>query len=227
MRSSTQANQSTSRPFRLVVLAALGLSVAAPASADLVFFRSGRSMSVKRHRFEQGVLILELRAGGEVQCDLMAVERIEPDEIPYPDAATAATAISGEPGQGGRYGDLVLAVAIEEGLDPRLIHAIIRVESGYESRATSPKGAMGLMQLMPGTAREYGVADPYDPAANVRAGARHLKSLLDRFDVSVALAAYNAGEAAILRFGGIPPYRETREYVRRILSLWPGAGGPR
>ena len=79
---------------------------------------------------------------------------------------------------------------------------------------------MGLMQLMPATARQYAVADPYDPQANIEAGIRHLKSLLDRFDVPLALAAYNAGEGTVRRYGGMPPYRETRSYVSRILSRW-------
>jgi soluble lytic murein transglycosylase-like protein len=78
---------------------------------------------------------------------------------------------------------------------------------------------MGLMQLMPATARQYSVRNPYDPKANLEAGIRHLASLLGRFEVTVALAAYNAGEGAVKRFGGVPPYRETREYVQRILAL--------
>jgi soluble lytic murein transglycosylase-like protein len=77
------------------------------------------------------------------------------------------------------------------------------------------------MQLMPATARQYAVADPFDPKANIEAGIRHLKTLLDRFELSIALAAYNAGEAAVRRFGGMPPYRETREYVAQVLSLLP------
>jgi soluble lytic murein transglycosylase-like protein len=100
---------------------------------------------------------------------------------------------------------------------------MIRVESGYNPRARSPKGAMGLMQLMPETARQYRVADPYDPRANVEAGIRHLKGLLDRYPRAWALAAYNAGEAAVQRFRGIPPYAETRDYVARILRLLPAS----
>ena len=104
-------------------------------------------------------------------------------------------------------------------MSPRLVQAVIEVESNFEHRARSRKGAMGLMQLMPSTARQYAVANPYDPRSNIDAGARHLRTLLDRFDVSRALAAYNAGEGAVRRFGGIPPYPETRSYVRRILRL--------
>ena len=101
-----------------------------------------------------------------------------------------------------------------------LVRALIRVESGDLPTARSNKGAMGLMQLMPSTARHYKVRNPYDPKANIAAGAKHLKSLLDRFRaVDLALAAYNAGEGAVKKFNGVPPYRETRDYVSRILAL--------
>jgi soluble lytic murein transglycosylase-like protein len=100
-----------------------------------------------------------------------------------------------------------------------LVRALIQVESNYKPRARSPRGAMGLMQLMPSTAREYKVRNPFDPRANIEGGIKHLKTLIDRFGVELALAAYNAGEGAVKKFNGIPPYRETRNYVSRILSL--------
>jgi soluble lytic murein transglycosylase-like protein len=105
------------------------------------------------------------------------------------------------------------------GVDPNLVRALIQVESNYRPKAKSARGAMGLMQLMPSTAREYNVRNPYDPKSNVAAGVKHLKSLIDRWGVELALAAYNAGEGAVKKFNGIPPYRETRTYVSRILSL--------
>ena len=92
-----------------------------------------------------------------------------------------------------------------------VVRAVIKVESNYQERARSNKGAMGLMQLMPETARRYAVADPYEPRANIEAGIKHLRSLLDRFELPLALAAYNAGEAAVLRFGGIPPVSRNAE----------------
>lgn len=107
------------------------------------------------------------------------------------------------------------------GLDTDLLHAIIVVESGYNPRAVSPKGAIGLMQLMPQTARQYGVADPYDPFQNVRGGAQHLRHLLRRFDddLELSVAAYNAGEWAIIaRDGNIPPYPETQQYVLKVIE---------
>ena len=102
-----------------------------------------------------------------------------------------------------------------------LVRALIQVESDYRPTARSRKGAMGLMQLMPSTAREYNVRNPFEPKANIEAGIKHLKSLIDRFGASLelALAAYNAGAGAVEKFNGIPPYRETRNYVSRILSL--------
>jgi len=109
-------------------------------------------------------------------------------------------------------------------LDPRLVDAVIQAESGYDPRARSSKGAMGLMQLMPDTARELSVIDPWDPGENLRAGTRYLRRMLDRFGgrLELALAAYNAGPEAVRRHSGVPPYRETREYVRRVLALYHG-----
>ena len=94
----------------------------------------------------------------------------------------------------------------------------MQVEAAYKSTARSRKGAMGLMQLMPETARQYALTNPYDPAANIEAGIKHLKGLLQRLPLELALAAYNAGEEAVERHGGIPPYRETVDYVKRVLS---------
>ena len=109
-------------------------------------------------------------------------------------------------------------------VDPNLVRSLIKVESNFNPRALSNKGAMGLMQLMPATARQYAVTNPFDAAQNVDAGVRHLKGLLDNFrgDVSLTLAAYNAGQGAVERNGGIPPYTETRNYVRRITGLMAG-----
>jgi soluble lytic murein transglycosylase-like protein len=119
----------------------------------------------------------------------------------------------------GPYSEIIDRVAAEQNVPVKLVRAVIQVESAYNVRARSAKGAMGLMQLMPATARQYAVADPFDPASNIEAGIKHLKSLLQRLPVALALAAYNAGEGAVQRFNGIPPYPETRNYVSRILAL--------
>lgn len=125
------------------------------------------------------------------------------------------------------FDKLVENTATESQVDPRLVHAIIQVESEYNPRAVSPKGAMGLMQLIPSTARRFGVADPFDPAENVRAGVGYLRYLLDMFggDVPLSVAAYNAGENAVLKAEGIPRILETQAYVRRVTELYASGEG--
>jgi soluble lytic murein transglycosylase-like protein len=122
-----------------------------------------------------------------------------------------------------QYGDLIEAAATRHNLNPALLHAVIRAESSYNPDAVSNKGAMGLMQLMPGTAARYGVKDPYDPVDNVLGGARYLSDLLDMFDsdVALAVAAYNAGENNVIKYGNrVPPFAETRDYVSKVLSYF-------
>jgi soluble lytic murein transglycosylase-like protein len=213
--------------FRGSVLAACCLVAFAAerADADIVFLTSGRTLSVKAYTIEGDGITLSLRAGGTMSFPRTLVERIGPDEVPYPEPAVAEApvplpvtstvdpAIASKP-----YADLISTVATTHGVDAKLVHAVVEAESNYQPRAKSRKGARGLMQLMPATARQYAVKDPYDPRSNLDAGVRHLKDLLSRLDLRLALAAYNAGEAVVRRYDGMPPFPETRSYVSRILQ---------
>jgi soluble lytic murein transglycosylase-like protein len=147
--------------------------------------------------------------------------------LPHLDSKPPPTAVppwyNPRPREIARFARLIEEAAHRYGLDPLLLHAVIRAESGYNPDALSPRGATGLMQLLPDTARRYGVKDLYDPRQNVRAGARYLRDLLERFgnDLELALAGYNAGEGAVLRAGNrIPDYRETRAYVPKVLGFY-------
>ena len=226
------------KPFTIAAVAAGWCVVGAnPAFAELIFFSPSRSMSVLGHRVDGDTIIVQLRGGGEMTFDRQLITRIAPDEVPYPNPdspESRASTGSGRPelvegrlpNSGSRsasepqqYNAIIERASAQQGIDAAIVKAVIRVESGYQPGARSPKGAIGLMQLMPETARHYAVRNPYDPGANIEAGTKHLSMLLRQFELPLALAAYNAGEAAVRRFGGVPPYAETRAYVARILSL--------
>ena len=225
----------TSRMRLLAAAVAASLfGAVAPAGAELVVLSSGRVMSVASVRFEGDQATIRLRGGGELTCDRALVVRVDPDEVPWIDPAAAATPAPERASAAGaaraapafettdipaEFRALVTRLSAAHGVDARLVHAVIAVESAYQPRARSRKGARGLMQLMPATARQYGVRNAYHAPANVEAGIRHLKTLLDRFAPREAIAAYNAGEAAVRRFGGVPPFPETRTYVERVLAL--------
>jgi len=228
--------------FTAIAAAALAL-LATEARADIVVFKNGRTMSVKSCLVEAETATMRLRDGGEATFPASIVARVDPDEVPYPEevpvAAVApdapvasfvplALALVPEAVLAARpYAGLISTVAATHKLDARLVHAVIEQESNYQARARSKKGAKGLMQLMPDTARQYGVRNSYDPKANLEAGVRHLKDLMSRLELPLALAAYNAGEATIKRYGGVPPYAETQNYVRSILRRvgTPGQAG--
>ena len=220
-----------------IILGVLFLAFASPARAEIVVFKNGRTMSVKSHTISGEMATVALRNGGEMTFPAAIIDRVQPDEIAYPEDVLPGTG-SREPGAGSSevavttipsavipdavlaarpFADLISTVAAAHDVDLRLVHAVIEQESNYQARARSRKGARGLMQLMPATARQYGVRNSYDPKANLEAGVRHLKDLLSRLDLPTALAAYNAGEGTIQRYGGLPPFPETQSYVRSIL----------
>ncbi|HZE91623.1 MAG TPA: lytic transglycosylase domain-containing protein [Rhizobacter sp.] len=138
-----------------------------------------------------------------------------------PTRRSGGTRRADSPAQDGQLIEIVRQAASAQGIAPELLHAMIATESGYAARAVSPRGAQGLMQLMPATAQSYGVTDPFDARQNIHAGARHLRRLLDQFgqDTALALAAYNAGAATVVRHRySIPPFAETVAYVPRVLQ---------
>jgi soluble lytic murein transglycosylase-like protein len=148
------------------------------------------------------------------------VEANAPAQIRTTNAATARSA---------RFDRMIEENAAAHGVSPHLVRAVIQQESGFNPSARSHKGAIGLMQLMPATATELGVSDPYDPSENIRGGVQYLKGLLVKFaqNVELALAAYNAGPTAVTRYGAVPPYRETRDYVKKIQSVVNAAPKPK
>jgi soluble lytic murein transglycosylase-like protein len=222
------------RSFASAVVCAAVLLVPDRASAELVTLVTGRTLSVRSIRIDADTAVLALRGGGELTCTVGLIRDVAPDEVPYPEpdediALVASTPLAETSGpqaltdmavaESRPYLPLIEAAARRHQVDPRLVHAVITVESRFQARARSRKGAMGLMQLMPATARDLDVRNPYDPAANIDGGVRHLRQLLDRFDLRHAVAAYNAGAGAVRRFGGVPPFRETQAYVQQVLRL--------
>ena len=154
---------------------------------------------------------------GQEAATLAAPETTVTLPAPISEAGTASPAPANA-----RLEHIVQAAAVRHKLDPALVRAVISTESGWNTRAISDKGAMGLMQLIPTTAQRFGVADPFDPAQNVEGGTTYLKSLLDRYngDLTKTLAAYNAGEKAVDESGGVPAYFETRRYVRKVTNTY-------
>jgi transglycosylase-like protein with SLT domain len=231
-----QFNEMHIRTFPSVLLfLACGLAGLAPARAELVVLTDGRFLKVKSYEVGEEQARLDLFYGGSLTLPIERVERIVDDEvIPEPEPVEAvaevelvppAIPLRFEESQAvpeGPYGALIYETARKHQVNPQLVAALIRQESAGNVRAVSHKGARGLMQLMPATARRFGVRKEqlFDPQHNLEAGVRYLSWLVDQFpnDLAKVLAAYNAGEGAVTRYDGIPPYRETRDYVRRIFT---------
>lgn len=185
--------------------------LAGSARAEIAVLSNGLTLKLDRHRVEGEQVFLELRGGGELGVPASLVRGFVPDEV-----------LDEVDVPGGDVRALAAAAARRHGLDPDLVLAVVSVESGFRPGAVSPKGAQGLMQLMPRTASELGVSDALDAKQNLDGGVRHLGSLLTLYDGDVrrALAAYNAGQGAVARHRGVPPYAETRAYVEKVLKRY-------
>ena len=201
------------KPFRqagwAVMVSALAALCAPGARADYAVLRSGQRLHISGY-LRQGANILLYVAGGSVVVPSADVVRFEPEDtftlVPASDAANLP------------FAEQIRAAAAQNGLDEKLVSSVISAESNFNSRAVSPKHAMGLMQLMPRTAADLAVSNPFDPAQNIGAGTHYLKQLLDQYhgNLTLALAAYNAGPGVVAQYRGVPPFPATHSYIRRV-----------
>jgi soluble lytic murein transglycosylase-like protein len=191
------------------------------SAADLARLRNGFTIR-HEHRATVGEntrLFLSVDNTSYIDVPTAEIEGFEKDFGPPPRANSTATGTGSGAKLNLSVDQAVNSASATYHLDPDLVNSVIRAESGFNARAVSPKGAQGLMQLMPGTASRLGVADAFDPLANVGGGSRYLRELMERYDFDLvkALAAYNAGPEKVELFRGVPPYHETRAYVARIV----------
>lgn len=207
-----------SRPVATLILAVVAVFPAFPG--EIVEFTDGRSMPVEAVSRDGDMIVLTLDGGGQIAVpDHRIVEwvRARPAAVvpARPVAATTAWRTVAGP-----YAEIIGQAARRHEIDPALLTAVAQVESAFDPRAVSPKGAQGLLQLMPDTAARFGVRDAFDAGQNVDGGARYLSWLMQRYEgqTELALAGYNAGEGRVDRYKGIPPYRETQNYVTRVLA---------
>lgn len=203
---------------RVLAAMLLTLGPASAAHAEIAVLDNGMTLKVEAWGVVGGSVHLRLKDGGEVGVPASLVVGVVPDEI--------VEAVEQQARRDGKDVETLLRdAAARNGLDPALVRAVVAVESAFRPGAVSPKGAQGLMQLMPATAAALGVKDAFDPAQNLDAGSRHLAALVQGYagDLNKALAAYNAGAGAVARHGGVPPYRETKDYVAKVLNRYRGA----
>ncbi len=219
--------------MRTAALAVVLLCLAIPASASIAVFTDGRSMKIASYKVQEDTIQLTLKGGGAMLIPLQRIDRIVDDEVATPEVIAEVKKIaetgvfpkrswrydkSSKPLFKSRFDKLIDEAARHFDVDAALVSAVIKAESDFNPREISNKGARGLMQLMPSTATRFGVTNSFDPEANVYAGTRYLHWLLQTFngDADLAVAAYNAGEGAVWKYNGVPPYRETLTYIRRI-----------
>ncbi len=197
------------RAVLAAIFTAFFLACAAPAArADYAVLRTGQRLRITGYEMLGATVRLTIE-GGSVEIPASELDHVEPEEIFTPALA---------PQQNSPYSDEIAAAALRYGVDANLVIAVIAAESNFQARAVSPRLARGLMQLRPEIVARYRVADVFDPRQNIDAGTRYLKELLDRYgqNVTLALAAYNAGPDRVVQYGGVPPYPETQNYVRRV-----------
>lgn len=192
-------------------------------AGEYVVLGSGLRLHADRHETEGGVVRI-FSAGGVVEMPETAVAGYEQEEVTPTIPAPATAPVAPATANPQTPEDLAARAAKKYLLPDSFVRSVMKAESGFRPNAVSPKGAIGLMQLMPDTARTLGV-DPRDPHQNAEGGAQYLRELLARYEadpdqVLLALAAYNAGPGAVDRYHGVPPYRETREYILRVLKNW-------
>ena len=206
--------------MRLIFGISLAVLLTSAVSADVLLLQTGKRIEMESYSIENGTIHVQLNEHGEMAFPLEWVREIR--SAPRPPFSLNVSETKVRPASA--YSELVLAISKRHELDWKLVTAVMAAESNFDPDALSPKGAQGLMQLMPYTALLYGVQDPFDPEENVEAGVRHLKSLIGRYHgkLELALAAYNAGEKAVDDHRGIPPYDETRRYVKRVLRMYRG-----
>ena len=192
-------------------------------AGEYVVLGTGYRLHADRHEINGGIARI-FSGGGVVEMPASAIAGFEPDELVPPAQTAAAPPAIPAPVAPETPADLAKQAAQKYLLPDSFVRSVMKAESGFQPDAVSPKGAIGLMQLMPETARELGV-DPKDPHQNAEGGAQYLRFLLAKYEadpdqVLLALAAYNAGPAAVEHWHGVPPYRETREYILRVLTDW-------
>jgi hypothetical protein len=211
-RASELGRRSWKRQLaRISTLAVIALFAGTAARAEYAVMRSGARFHITGYEVSGATIRLHL-AGGAVDVAVDDILRFEPEEIFQAESLKPVVALTGP------YAELIRVASAKYSLDPLLLANVMAAESNFNPRAVSRKNAQGLMQLMPETSSRLLVKNPFDPAQNIDAGAAYLKQMLNRFDgnVALALAAYNAGPDRVIQYGGVPPFRETQDYVERI-----------